>query len=165
MMLYIQSVLWDLDIPQEAATLLYENNHACTALGNAHKPTTCTCHMDIKYFFFCKWMECDMLKLQGVNTLINLSDHFTKSLTRHLFHCHADYIAGKYPSCICLLPRQGTTRQNPPLWEPTDTYTTHYCFTPRHNPLQQLWLMYVALFVEVTKTFGIGPFGLVSSRL
>jgi hypothetical protein len=40
--LYIRSILWDLDIPQEAATILYEDNDGCTAMGNAQKPTTRT---------------------------------------------------------------------------------------------------------------------------
>ena len=35
MMLFIRSILWDLDIPQEAATVLYEDNYACTAMANA----------------------------------------------------------------------------------------------------------------------------------
>ena len=34
-----QSILWDLGIPQEAATILYEDNDACTAMGNAQMPT------------------------------------------------------------------------------------------------------------------------------
>ena len=37
--LYIRSILWDLDIPQEAATVLYEDNNGCTAMGNTQKPT------------------------------------------------------------------------------------------------------------------------------
>ena len=45
MILFIRSVLWDLDIPQEAATLLYEDNDGCTAMGNAQKPTPRTRHM------------------------------------------------------------------------------------------------------------------------
>ena len=35
MSLFIRSILWDLDIPQEAATIPYENNDGCTAMGNA----------------------------------------------------------------------------------------------------------------------------------
>ena len=42
MCLYIRSVLWDLDVPQEAATLIYEDNDACTAMANAKKPTSRT---------------------------------------------------------------------------------------------------------------------------
>jgi hypothetical protein len=35
MILFVRSVLWDLGITQEAATLLYEDNGACTAMANA----------------------------------------------------------------------------------------------------------------------------------
>jgi hypothetical protein len=35
MILIVCSILWELGIPQEAATLLYEDNDACTAMGNA----------------------------------------------------------------------------------------------------------------------------------
>jgi hypothetical protein len=39
MILFVRSVLWDLGIPQEAATVLYKDNDGCTAMGNAQKPT------------------------------------------------------------------------------------------------------------------------------
>jgi hypothetical protein len=35
MILFVRSVLWGLHIPQEAATVLYEDNNGCTAMGNA----------------------------------------------------------------------------------------------------------------------------------
>ncbi len=35
MLLYIHSVMWDLNIPQEAASKLYEDSNACTAMANA----------------------------------------------------------------------------------------------------------------------------------
>jgi hypothetical protein len=35
MSLYIRSILWDLHVPQEAATITYEDNNACTAMANA----------------------------------------------------------------------------------------------------------------------------------
>jgi hypothetical protein len=54
MILFVRSVLWDLDIPQEAVTILYEDNDACTAMGNAQKSTSCTRHIDIKYFSICE---------------------------------------------------------------------------------------------------------------
>ena len=57
MILFVPSILWDLDIPQEAATVLYEDNDACTAMGNAQKPTPRTRHIDIKYFSICEWIE------------------------------------------------------------------------------------------------------------
>jgi hypothetical protein len=34
MSLFIRSILWDLDIPQEAATIAYEDNDGCTAMAS-----------------------------------------------------------------------------------------------------------------------------------
>jgi len=97
MILFVRSILWDLDIPQEAATVLYEDNDACTAMGNAQKPTPRTRHIDIKYFSICEWIERDLMILERIDTTINMSDHFTKSLSRTLFHRHADYLLGHIP--------------------------------------------------------------------
>ena len=47
MILFVCSILWDLGVPQAAATLLYEDNNACIAMANAQKPTQQTWHMDI----------------------------------------------------------------------------------------------------------------------
>jgi hypothetical protein len=49
MILFIRSMLWDIGVPQEAASILYEDNNACIAMAMAQKPTPQTCHMDIKY--------------------------------------------------------------------------------------------------------------------
>ena len=97
MILFVRSVLWDLGIPQEAATTLYEDNDACTAMGNAQKPTTRTRHMDIKYFSICEWVERDLMHLERIDTSINMADHFTKALNRALFHRHADFLLGHVP--------------------------------------------------------------------
>jgi hypothetical protein len=35
--LFVRSILWDLDITQEAATVAYKDNDGCTAMGNAQK--------------------------------------------------------------------------------------------------------------------------------
>jgi hypothetical protein len=97
MALFVRSILWDLDIPQEAATIAYEDNDGCTAMGNAQKPTPRTRHIDIKYFALCDWVERDLIHLERIDTSINISDHLTKSLPRILFHRHADYLLGHIP--------------------------------------------------------------------
>ena len=97
MCLFIRSILWDLNIPQEAATITYEDNDGCTAMGNAQKPTNCTCHINIKYFSPCEWIECDLIYLERVDTAINTADHLTKALTQTLFHRHANYLLGHIP--------------------------------------------------------------------
>jgi hypothetical protein len=97
MILYIRSILWDLHIPQEAATLLYEDNDGCTAMGNAQKPTQRTQHIDIKYFSLCNWVEHDLILLDRIDTSINMADHLTKTLQPSLFHRHANFLLGHIP--------------------------------------------------------------------
>jgi hypothetical protein len=83
MILFVCSILWDLDIPQEAATVLYKDSDACTAMGNAQKPTPCTQHIDIKYVSLCEWSECDLMHLERFDTTINMSDNFRKGYHGH----------------------------------------------------------------------------------
>ncbi len=97
MSLVIRSILWDLHIPQEVATIAYEDNDGCTAMGNAQKPTARICHIDIKYFALCDWVECDLIRLERIDTSINISNHLIKSLAMILFHRHADYLLGHIP--------------------------------------------------------------------
>jgi hypothetical protein len=97
MMLFIRSILWDLEIPQEAATVLYEDNDACTAMANAQKPTTRTRHMDIRYFALSDWVERDLIILERIHTAVNVADHMTKLLDRTLFYRHVDHLMGHIP--------------------------------------------------------------------
>jgi hypothetical protein len=88
MCLYIRSILWDLGIPQEAATILYEDNDGATAMANAGKPTSRTRHVDIKFYAIQEWVERDLVVLKRIDTKINMADHFTKPLPRILFYRH-----------------------------------------------------------------------------
>eukprot|EP00984_Skeletonema_dohrnii_P026679 scaffold16053_cov144-Skeletonema_dohrnii-CCMP3373.AAC.1 len=92
--LYVRSILWDLGIPQEAASLLYEDNDAATAMANAQKPTPRTRHMDIRFFALSEWVERDLLSLERVDTSMNMADHFSKQLPPTLFARHVDHILG-----------------------------------------------------------------------
>jgi hypothetical protein len=77
--------MYDLGIPQQAASIIFEDNDGATAMANAQKPTTRTRHMDIKYFALAEWVERDLMILERVNTAINTADHFTKILD--IGHC------------------------------------------------------------------------------
>ncbi len=81
MILFVRSVMWDLGIPQEVATMMYEDTDAFTAMSNAQKPTTHTRHMDIKYYSICEWVDRDLMHLERIDTKLNMSDHLTKGLT------------------------------------------------------------------------------------
>lgn len=96
-LLYIRSILYDLGVPQDAATIAYEDNDACTAMANAQKPTSRTRHIDTRYHALCEWVERDLIKLERVDTSRNMADHFTKQLSATLFNRHVDYILGKVP--------------------------------------------------------------------
>jgi hypothetical protein len=96
MSLFVQSILWDLNIPQDA-TIAYEDNDGCTAMGNAQKPTAHTHHIDIKYFALCEWVERDLIHLERIDTLINIADYLTKPLSKILFHWHANFLLGHIP--------------------------------------------------------------------
>ena len=91
MSLYCRSILWDLGIPQEAATILYEDNDGATAMANAGKPTSRSRHIDIKYYAIQEWVERDLVILTRIDTSLNMGDHFTKPLPKLLFYRHHDF--------------------------------------------------------------------------
>ena len=126
MSLYVRSILWDLDVPQEAATVTYEDNDGCTAMGNAQKPTTRTRHIDIKYFALCDWVEHDL-----IHTLINIADHLTKSLPKVLFHQHADFLLGHVPPKYSLIHSKAfTTYGNTHMDDTISKFTPRTFTTP-----------------------------------
>ena len=97
MSLYCRSILWDLGIPQEAATILYEDNDGATAMANAGKPTPRSRHIDIKYYAIQEWVERDLIILTRIDTSLNMGDHFTKPLPKLLFYRHRDFYMGHVP--------------------------------------------------------------------
>jgi hypothetical protein len=97
MVLFLRSILFDLGIPQQAASIIYEDNDGDTAKANAQKPTSRTRHMDIRYFSLAKWVERDLMILERIHTSINEADHFTKILDRTLFYRHINHIMGHIP--------------------------------------------------------------------
>ena len=97
MSLYLRSILWDLGVPQDAATILYEDNNGATAMANAGKPTPHTRHIDIKFYSIQDWVERDLLVLLRIDTLVNTADHLTKPLSCILFYRHQDFYMGHVP--------------------------------------------------------------------
>ena len=96
--LYLRSILDELQIDQNKATILFEDNQGALLMGNAGMPTRRTRHMDIKYFSLQQWIEQDLILLQDIESTYNVADTFTKQLGRVLFHQHNDTVMGrKYP--------------------------------------------------------------------
>jgi hypothetical protein len=75
----------------------YKDNNGSTAIENAQKPTPWTCHINIKYFALCDWVERNLILLERINTSINIADHLAKILSQFLFHHHANYLLGHIP--------------------------------------------------------------------
>jgi hypothetical protein len=103
LILFIRSVLWDIGVPQAAASILYEDNNACIAMAMAQKPTPRMRHMDIKFHAPVKWVKRDLFCLECINTSLNMTNHFTKQLGHTLFHRHINYLLvgqGRYSVLI-----------------------------------------------------------------
>ena len=99
--LYLRSMLNDLNISQESATTIYEDNAAATAMANASRPTRRTRHMDIKHFALLDWVATDQMILSAISTHDNPADSLTKSLGPQLFSRHTTTILGKQQPSYC----------------------------------------------------------------
>lgn len=97
MSLYLRSILYDLNIPQDAVTILYEDNDWATAMANADKPPPRSRHIDIKFYALQEWVERGLVILQRIDTSLNMADSLTKPLGRILFYSHMDYYMGFIP--------------------------------------------------------------------
>ena len=93
--LYLRSLLQEIGLRQEDATVLYEDNQGALLMANAQKPTKRTRHMDLKYFGIQEWVQRDLLILHRINTSDNYADAMTKALGRTLFYRHVNFIMGK----------------------------------------------------------------------
>ena len=93
--LYIRSILDDINIRQEEATTLYEDNQGALLMANSGQLTKRIRHMDTKHFALQQWVDLDLLKLRRIDTADNESDLMTKNLGRTLFYRHMEYLMGK----------------------------------------------------------------------
>ena len=94
-MLYIRTILDDLNISQTPASVLYEDNQGCMHITAAKKPTKRTRHVDIRQFAIIDWIEKDLIDVSKILTSDNASDALTKPQPRILFHRHNDTMMGR----------------------------------------------------------------------
>ena len=92
--LYTRSILEDLGVPQENATVLYEDNRGALLMAKQRQPTKRTRHMDVKYFAVSDWVERDLLNITSIPTSENI---VTKQTPRILFYPHYDRLMGRIP--------------------------------------------------------------------
>jgi hypothetical protein len=93
--LYLRSLLEEIGLLQEDATVLYEDNQGALLMANAQRPTKRTRHMDIKTFGLQDWVKRDLLCLKRIATADNYSDAMTKNVGRTLFYRHMNFIMGR----------------------------------------------------------------------
>ena len=93
--LYLRSILHDIGIPQDDATVLFEDNQGSLLMASAQQPTKRTRHIDIKNFVLQDWCETDIIAMKRINTADNSSDTLTKATARTIFYRHMEYIQGK----------------------------------------------------------------------
>ena len=55
--LFVCNILHDLDVSQEASSVLYEDNDGAESMASAHNPTIPNRHMEVQYFALAEWVE------------------------------------------------------------------------------------------------------------
>ena len=93
--LYVRSILEEINVPQDMATTLFIDNNGALLMGNAQQPTRRTRHMDLKKFSLLDWIKRDLMIMKRVKSADNSSDVVTKQTGRQLFYRHFDLIMGR----------------------------------------------------------------------
>ena len=101
--LYVRSILDEINLPQDEATTLFIDNNGALVMGkNAQQPMRRTRHLELKKFALLDWVQRDLLLMKRISTNDNCADGMTKQT--QLFYRHLDYILGKhipkYVNCI-----------------------------------------------------------------
>jgi hypothetical protein len=97
MALYLRSILDELGVPQQYATVIYEDNHGALLMANAAQPTKQSRHIDIREYALLDWVERDLITLEDIASGLNASDILTKQTGPLLFARHVDNLAGRVP--------------------------------------------------------------------
>ena len=92
---YTSILLEEIGLPQEAATILYEDNQGAVLMANAQRPMRRTRHIDLKYFGLQEWIQKDLMILHRSNTGDNYADAMTKALARTLFYWYMSFVMGQ----------------------------------------------------------------------
>ena len=90
--LYVRSILNEINIQQHHAMTLHIDNNGALLMGNAQQPTRRTKHVDIKRFSLLDWIENDLVIMKRIKTADNSADSMTKSLGCVLHYRHFDYV-------------------------------------------------------------------------
>jgi hypothetical protein len=93
--LYVRSILDEIQVPQEDTTSLFIDNNGAMMMGNVQQPTRQTRHLELKKFALLDWITHDLVLMKWISTNDNCSDAMTKQIGKQLFYQHFDYIMGQ----------------------------------------------------------------------
>ena len=88
--IFIRSVLHELNFPMTSPTPIYEDNEACIKVINSRHPTERTWHIDIPSFRIQDWKSRKDICLHHIKGIINPADVNSKPLgwVLHSRYCH-----------------------------------------------------------------------------
>jgi hypothetical protein len=95
---YLRSILDDLGLPQESASVMYEDNRAVLDIVNKQIPSERTRHCDIQYFALQEWRARGIVKMAYIPGIINPADQATKAVGPTLHYRHVPRSMGFYPA-------------------------------------------------------------------
>ena len=104
-LIYIRTILKEIGIEQQHASILHIDNNGALNMANQQQPTRGTRHMELKQFAIQQWVENDIIYLKRITTEDNYADAMTKQLGRTKHYTHFDYIMG------CLRPSYAEHRE------------------------------------------------------
>lgn len=86
---WLRQLMMDIGLPQDAPTLIYEDNQGCIAMAKNHMIQERTKHIDIRHHFLRELVAGKVVKVLYCETDKMLADILTKGLTRekHEFFC------------------------------------------------------------------------------
>ena len=93
--LYLRTILEEMGVEQNEATVLYEDNQGALMMANAQQPTRRTRHLETATFAIQDWVARDLVEVNYIESSKNSSDGMTKPLARILFYKHFDILMGR----------------------------------------------------------------------
>jgi hypothetical protein len=95
---YLRSVLADMGLPQDAPSVMHEDNQAVLDIINKQIPSERTRHCDIQYFAIQEWRAQGLVKMAYIPGIINPTDQATKAVGPVLHYRHVPRSMGFYPA-------------------------------------------------------------------
>lgn len=124
LILYVCSILEEINIPQDKATSLHIDNNGALMMANAQQPTRQTRY--IKKFALLDWVKQDLILMKQIGTSSsNCADTMTKQTGHQLFYRHFDYILGKVIPKYAQVQRTTTSQVSTLDDQAYETYMTN----------------------------------------